>query len=266
MPRFSVGLPFFRSKYIGWLALESLCRQSDVDFEWELIIVEERNDEFLGIDKIKSYAERLKQVGCSNIDYVNLDKWVPLSIKLKKLIRRFSNSEVCIWNPDDYFAPPKLLHSAYKAIIDTEYEWFCIPRTIFYDILSGRTMLYKVDLSGRRRWDDSTGRAFKTTILKKATEHFDHRRSGCDGMVYRSYKKVLGREPKVYLDNSDNWKYGLNTKGLNNISIWQMKLFNKITPPFMKCDVDISTTIPEDILNRLEGCKKYINMHKRGLS
>jgi len=39
MIELSVGLPFFRSKYIGWAALESLCLQENINFEWELIIM-----------------------------------------------------------------------------------------------------------------------------------------------------------------------------------------------------------------------------------
>ena len=39
---FSVRMPMFRSKYIAWLALESLCRQKGVNFEWELITAEEQ--------------------------------------------------------------------------------------------------------------------------------------------------------------------------------------------------------------------------------
>ena len=48
----SVTLPLFRSQYIAWLQLESLCRQQDVDFEWELLIAEEQGDETIGIKRI----------------------------------------------------------------------------------------------------------------------------------------------------------------------------------------------------------------------
>jgi hypothetical protein len=75
----------FRSKYIGWLPLESLCRQEDVDFEWELIIAEEENDESFGFENIKNYTDRLKASGCIKIEYLGLKKWIPLSRKYKLL-------------------------------------------------------------------------------------------------------------------------------------------------------------------------------------
>lgn len=40
------ALPMYRAKDIGWLGLESLCRQEDIDFAWELIIMEEEQECF----------------------------------------------------------------------------------------------------------------------------------------------------------------------------------------------------------------------------
>jgi len=50
MIELTVGIPMFRSRHIGWLALESLCRQKDIDFKWELLIMEE--EESLGEEKV----------------------------------------------------------------------------------------------------------------------------------------------------------------------------------------------------------------------
>lgn len=259
----SVGLPFFRSKYIGWLALESLCRQENIDFEWELVIIEELTEEFMGEEEINKYKDRLAAAGCKSLRYIGLDKWVPLSVKLKRLIGEFSNTEIAIWNPDDYYAPSGLLKKAKDALYGTDFEWFCIPKTIFYNIANGSTMLYEVNY--KKRWDDSTGRAFKTKILKEATEHFDKRKHGCDGMVHVAYRKTLKREPKIFFDPSDEWKRGLNTKGLNNICLWQINEFKKIKSPFSKCVINIREFIPIDILTKLEECKKFLSNHKVGL-
>jgi len=45
MIEMSVVMPLYRAKFIGWLAFESLIRQKGIDFEWELIIMQEKNDE-----------------------------------------------------------------------------------------------------------------------------------------------------------------------------------------------------------------------------
>ncbi len=70
MIELSVCAPFFRAKYIGWLALESLCRQKDINFEWELIISEEMFDEAMGKDVIMKYKSRLEDLGCVRLKYI----------------------------------------------------------------------------------------------------------------------------------------------------------------------------------------------------
>lgn len=264
--KLSVGLPFYRSKYIGWLALESLCRQEDIDFEWELVIIEEhKNKEAMGEKEIRSYEPRLRSIGCARFDYIPIEKWIPLGVKLGKLIGRFSDTEVAIWNPDDYYAPAKLLNNAYNTLKhNTDVDWYSIPKTIFYNISDEKTIVYDVLSAKGRRWDDSTGRAFRTKILKSAANQFDKRTHSCDGMVRDSYKKALTREIVPYFDKTDIWKYGLNTKGFNNICIWHyIHFLGKPEPPFFECTVDINKTIPNFVIERLKNCKKYLSLHKK---
>lgn len=262
----SVGLPFYRSKYIGWAALESLCRQENVDFEWELIVIEEQNNkEVLGEEEIrKNYLPRLQKIGCVYFKYIPLDKWIPLGVKLNKLINQFSDTEVAIWNPDDYYAPPSLLNNAYYALTEnSDKDWFSIPKTIFYNIADGKTFIYDVWATEQRRKDDSTGRAFRTSVLKEATKYFNKRKCGCDAMVRDSYKKALGRPINIYFDNTDSWKKGLNIKGLNNISYFQKNWFKNIRPPLFKCEVVLEEYIPKDVLNKLIECKNYLKKHRK---
>ena len=54
----------YRAQHAGWLALESLCWQRDVDFEWELIVIEEQFDA-MGEDAVRAYEGRLQQKGSS---------------------------------------------------------------------------------------------------------------------------------------------------------------------------------------------------------
>lgn len=266
MIKLSMGLPFFRSKYIGWAALESLCRQEAVDFEWELIVLEEHKDEAMGEKEILSYTSRLQDVGCTRIEYHALDKWVPLAVKLKRIINLFGDTEIAIWNPDDYYAPPKLLNTAYNVLTEkSSIDWFSIPKTIFYNIADGKTLIYDVWATKQRRKDDSTGRAFRTPLLKAASNYFDNRLAVCDGMVRETYKKALGRPINMYFDYTNNWKYGLNIKGLNNVSKGQSRWFNNIRSPLFECNVELDKHIPADVLNKLLECKKFLSKHKRGL-
>jgi len=267
MIKLSVGLPFFRSKYIGWAALESLCRQEHIDFEWELVVIEEQNNtEVMGREEIERYLPRLNSVGCVSFNYVPLVGWIPLGKKLKKLVSLFSDTEVAIWNPDDYYAPPRLLSSAYHVLKNNkDKDWFSIPKTIFYNIKDGRTLVYDVWATKQRRKDDSTARAFRTPVLKKATQYFTNKEKGCDAMVRESYKKALGKPIQIYFDKTDSWKRGLNIKGLNNISHAQKSWFNNIRSPRSKCDVDLSRYIPKDILDNLMDCRQHLSSHKEGV-
>jgi len=80
----TVALPMYRSKKIGWLALESLCRQVDAP-EWELLICEEQEPEMFGMEELTKYKESLGYAECTRITYIVLQWWVPLSQKWKIL-------------------------------------------------------------------------------------------------------------------------------------------------------------------------------------
>ncbi len=42
LPLLTVALPVWNGSRIAWLAMESLCRQEEIDFWWELVICEEQ--------------------------------------------------------------------------------------------------------------------------------------------------------------------------------------------------------------------------------
>ena len=81
MIKLSVALPVFNSKRIAWLAMEGLCRQENINFEWELVIAEEQGPEKFGSKAFLSYEGRLREVGCVRVRYIKLIKWIPLKQK-----------------------------------------------------------------------------------------------------------------------------------------------------------------------------------------
>ena len=58
---------FDRSRDIGWLALESLCRQKNAP-PWELIVIEEPEDA-MGRGAIEAYTTRLIGAGMQQMFY-----------------------------------------------------------------------------------------------------------------------------------------------------------------------------------------------------
>ena len=124
IPQFTVAIPMYRTKYIGWLPLESLCRQKNIDFSWELIICEEKNPLLFGFKKISNFKERLKDNGCTRIKYISIPKWVPLSIKWSLMAKEMNKkSKMYLIQSGDAFAQPYRLRDTYDIMNRDHPEW-----------------------------------------------------------------------------------------------------------------------------------------------
>ena len=89
MIEYSVRMPMFRVKYIAWLALESLCRQKGVTFEWELVMAEEQiGNEIFGL-KIQDVEDQL--IECFNSRFYLIDK----NLKKKFMSEGIKNLKLC---------------------------------------------------------------------------------------------------------------------------------------------------------------------------
>jgi hypothetical protein len=272
MIELSVAMPLFRAKYIGWLAFEGLCRQEDIDFELELVVAEEIDDEALLGESLGSYENRLKKVGCSRLVYIPLEEFIPLARKIRILAKNCSSSsKIFATSAADILSPPKRLKTQYDVFIsDPEVDWCTNARTIVYDIESERC--YLQDLTGKnvKKKNDGANRAIRMEIARNLP--LSSRKSSIDGWVWEcsnNYVKKLKKKFKTYLDMTDNWKYGLNVNGLNNLSLGRSarfdKAFIKKSDRLRECPIDINNTIPKDIMDRLRECKQYIELHKRGI-
>jgi len=251
----SVGLPMFRSKYIGWLALEGLTRQEDIDFEWEVVIAEEAQSDAMGLDEIMKYKERLHDVGCVNITYVPLDKWIPLARKWTVIIDRCDESSkiFTLLGADMY--PPKRrirnIHNAFQGDIN----FYGNSYDVMYDIETESVAIYKQPPKGSGM-----------TLLLEYARKIKPADIGAtvDAWVYNSYKNVLHESLKIFIDETDAWKYGFNTNGLNNISdtISRSNSVIEFRGSYDKPDFDIKENIPLEILTKLKDCKQYLTEHK----
>jgi len=263
----SVILPMFRSKHIGWLALESLSRQQGIDFEWELIIAEEVTEKYepVGEKKIvQEYRDSLRLVGCTNLRYIGLNNWIPLGKKMSMLIMN-ANSEFIVSSSTDYYSAPRRLVSDYKIFKEFDPDWILATKGIYYNITNGKVILHDTDYCKRK--DDVAQRSMKTSLLKGAFPKPNkiNKTKGVDSFMLRNcrnYRKKQGRKFKVYFDRSDNWKYCFNTDGINNITN-RSPYFEKISYPFRPCPINLKKTIPPEILSRLVSCRKIAKNHQR---
>ncbi len=259
----SVAIPMFRAKYIGWLPLEGLIRQKDINFEWELVVAEELNDSPFGEKNIRAYESRLKDVGCVRIVYEGLKEWVPLSNKWVHLANMCDkDSRIFVIHAADNYSAPLRLARHHEVFRNTEIQLHIPTKAIYYNISTGRVILHDTSMVGRK--DDCAARAMSTYVVRRFTKV--GRRSGVDGWLRGAAKSVCKLNKitfGIFFDKEDdNWKYGLNTYGLNIIT--RRTEFAKLKPPFRECPVKIGKTIPKEVLEKLKDCKKFIGKHKKG--
>ena len=252
----TVGLPMFRSDKIAWLALESLCRQVNIDFEWELIVAEEQEDSF-SAETIKEYIPRLREVGCERVEYISLSSWIPLARKWKLLAQK-SNDTLCflLQGADDYSYPERLSEAYSMFKDDPELEWLSHDCGYFYDIGTEKVSLYDHRLATN---STAIGIAIKTQSIKSIPT--SNKPSGCDSFLYRSVKGSGGKIKEIRL-NTDYWKKGIFTNGLNNISQDRNIMVNEDIPPFTRAEITVESIVGEEIYQMLKEAKSYIKDNK----
>lgn len=259
----SVAIPMFRAEYIGWLPLEGLIRQKNINFKWELVVIEELNNETFGEKNIRAYEKKLKDVGCVRIRYRGLKKWIPLSNKWVDLARMCDiNSKIFVPHAADNYSAPLRLSRHYEVFKNNVVHLHIPVKAIYYNISTGKTILHDTNMVNRK--DDCAARAMTTDAVRRLPKI--GKRAGVDGWLRVASRDLIGKGIfKVFYDKENgNWKYGLNTYGLN-IIMDRRKDFKNLKPPFRECPVDIKTTIPKKVLDRLKKCKEFIKRHTRGL-
>jgi len=242
----TVALPVYNSKKIVWLALESLCNQRDVDFDWELILCEEIHDEMLTSSIFDNYINRLQQVNCKKISYILLNKKVNLSKKWQIIGKHIDKySKIFLLHAADCYSPSYRLFLSYKYIIKENVDWFDINKGYFYSFDNKKIILYDT-LSNPAL--TNLNMAFKSIYAKNIpnTNLF----KGIDGFLYKHCQNINKNMKNfsfdILLDDS------LDTDGYNNISIKRKDRFKNICWPFIFCDkiiddLDISAEIKEKI-------------------
>lgn len=243
MIKLSVALPVFNSKKIAWLAMESLCRQQDVDFEWELVIIEENDGNEFGMLNFHSYLSRLEEVGCVSLTYVPLTKWMPLGQKWKEIgIRCDENSEAFILQAADCYSEPKRLRTTYDLIVRGDKDWIQNKRGLFVELGTREHILYQ-DIEVQQKC--GLNMATRTEYIKALPDN--DRRAVVDGWLYKNIKP---KNPHSITD-TDDWKYGVDTHGLNNISKKRHKFFRNVVFPFVPTKLKMDDFMPKDIVERL---------------
>lgn len=242
MIKLTVALPVFNSKKICWLAMESLCRQKNVFFQWELIVAEENTGEYCGEEWFREYEERLKKVGCTQLKYLKLTQWIPLARKWKLIATNTDvDSQVFVLQAADCYSEPHRLTNTFTYIAQKGYDWVQNKKGMFFNIFTHHHIMYE-DSEGVQ--NAGLNMATFTKYMRSLPDC--DRRATVDGWIYNSIQP----KNKINLWGSE-CLYGVDTHGLNNISIKREKFFNKIEFPFTSTLLKIEEFLPKEISDRL---------------
>jgi len=256
MPRLTVALPVFNSKDIVWLAMESLCRQQSVNFDWELIVCEENTGQYAGESFFKQYEERLNTVGCARLHYIKLDKWMPLPMKWRLMAREASpDSQFYVLQAADCYSFPMRLSRTMGVLSDGRHDWYQTLCGYFYHIFQDKIIKYNhATLGANYQRKTALNMATLTRHIKALPDC--GRLKGIDGWILSTI-----RNPKIYNDLAKGWSKGVDSHGLNNISKGRGDRFKEIKPPFQRALVGIKDVVPADICDRLNNIRSEYSKH-----
>ncbi len=267
MIKATVGLPMYRSKEIAEISLESLCRQKNVDFEWELLIIEEKKGAF-GSKNLNKFLPRLKDIGCTRLEYYSIDKWIPLSMKWHHLSKNASVTSECflLKAADCFSQPDRLKETANIFLNNKEIDWVQSKKGYFYDIESESVTMFNHDLcfvqtrEGKVPHPCALNMAARTSLLNKIKP--SNIRRSVDSHIFKELTSIKQSPLNVEWLKSPNWKNGLDTHGLNNISRKRGDMIKRNAPPFEETSTNLSDIVPEEIENFLKSLRSSAFSHE----
>ena len=235
----TIALPNHASR-IGWLAMESLCRQITTE-KWELIVYEDSDTYQGGRDFYFSYKDRLEEAGCQQIKYLYSEERAPLSQKWKKMAElAHSESLGMILQASDCYSEPLRINTAIAAFREG-YDWVQSPKGVFYHVKTAQTMLFNKPGLGT-----ALNMAMSIEHAKRLND--EAKWSGVDSWLYNQ----LPDNARIFIDKSSNWLNGVDTDGHNRISIERRSYYNDPKEPFYLTDLKIDDLLPVDIVKLLK--------------
>jgi len=292
----TVAIPSLNGDKIIWFALNSLMKQVNINFAWELIVFEED-----GVSKkiVQSYANKLP--GCVRIIYKTLsesdafykkedfnkikalsyytllEKWINMA-KISDV-----NSKIFVKQAVDDYSSPKRLHIHYEHFKNDMCYYSTQPKGYFYDTTNNKWLLYdgykREPVSWNALFDEQVepnedvkvsgthlNMALRTALVKNIKFPIIPKNKGIDGYVFKSMVSMTNYRPEttkiIFTDDEidpENWKHSLCTDGFNNISVSRTKLYTKHTVEWYIPQINY---YPQDcqwtILKNFQSCtKKY---------
>ena len=238
----TVALPCYNAKNIGWIAMESLCRQDPTSFDWELIICEEPHEKMLGKDFFASYKDRLMEAGCRRILYISPEKWTPLPQKWRAIgIAAHRHSKSFLLHAADCYSPKGRLELSHE-LIEKGYDWIDYIKGYFYSIHQKKLVLYDAMTLKLKKRKRNLNMAFPTKYARKLP--LSDKKRLIDKWLFNCIiPKKIYRVKELYPS--------LDTHGENNISKREDSFITP-KPPYTVTTKKIEEIgLPKDITDRL---------------
>ena len=237
----TVALPAYNSEKIIWLALESLRRQTNITFDWELIIMEEYGK---SKEIVNQFLEKLP--GCKRVVHYNVIPEIhglksgpligkyPLINKWIQIAKYASpTSKVFVMHAADCYSSPKRLSIHYSHFKENTCYFSTQPRGLFFNLQTKQKMVYNGYLIDKRKLrGNHLNMALRTDDMRQIK--MKDISSGIDGYIRLSIRLL---HPSMDFDNinyilsddiidSNSWKYSIDTDGANNISLKRRSHYN----------------------------------------
>ena len=194
----------------------------------------------VGEEYIRSYEERLKEVGCVKIKYLTSTIRHPLSQKWVKIaLASEETSEYFVLCAADNYYHPWMLLDFEKYI--KEADWCIMTKGYFYDFVLDKVIMYDKKFL-------TVGLQMAARTEKVRLFPMDEKWSGVDTWFSLRMAPVM-----MKIDNTDHWHHTVCTNGLNNISTGRWKFFENPIEPFYKTDTKLNEIVPQDIYERMKG-------------
>jgi len=230
--KLTVAVPVWNNKEIAWLCFESLKRQKDVDFEWELMIFEEEHDQQLGEEYFFNYLPGVP------ITYHTQPQKLSLGSKWYAMINAaHPDSEGMVFCDADDYCHPYVLRDTLDAF-QSGYDWFSHTNGYFYDFNTGKIIQY----SSRKR--PGIRLSARMDIAKRLPNQVKSR------LIHAWFNAHMRPQNMLY-SNNDHWEGGLFTNGHNSISKKRSGYFNNTRSPFMATDKSLEDIVPLDVADRI---------------
>lgn len=253
--KLTVALPLYKAEKIAWLALESLCNQEQVNFDWELIICEEAGTDHAAFGEmaIATYNEKLKAAGCVRIKYIALEKWTPLPQKwalISKAASSTSNAFV-LQAGDCYSEPLRVRRTA--DLIEEGADWVHSVKGVFLNLAANKRALY----NHPAEYPTALNMAIRLDLVRNLPK--STKRKGIDRWLFNEATTCKGEKLRVVANNSPKWNKGIDTHGYNNISGKRGDKIALLRPPFYRCtgkSLLIKNMLPGNVVTRLKLLEK----------